>query len=86
MARSNCGIRTEGNQYLIIENDVDLCERDINNRMQLETQYKNLIKQRVSVGEKFVRDVAYDAAKNTASEYARKYTKKGVKFVFDSLI
>lgn len=60
--------------------------REINNRMQLENQYKNLKKQRVSAGKKFVSDVAYNAAKNTASEYATKYAKKGIKFVFDSLI
>lgn len=60
--------------------------REINNRMQLENQYKNLKKQRVSVGKKFVSDVAYDAAKSTASEYARKYAKIGSKFVFDLLI
>lgn len=60
--------------------------KEINNRMQLENQYSNLKKQRISFGEKFVRDVAYDAVKNTTSEYARKYSKVGAKFIADQFM
>lgn len=59
--------------------------RDLNNRMQLENQYKSLKKQRVSAGRKFVQDVAYEAAKNTASEYAKKYAKKGIAYMAESM-
>jgi len=55
--------------------------KELNNRMNLESQYRNLKRQNVSAGQRFVRDVAYEAAKNTASEYARKYAKEGIKFV-----
>lgn len=55
--------------------------KELNNRMNLESQYRNLKRQNVSAGQRFVRDVAYETAKNTASEYARKYAKEGIKFV-----
>lgn len=55
--------------------------KELNNRMQLEQNYKNLKKQKMSIGRKFVQDVAYETAKNTASEYAKKYTKKGIEYV-----
>lgn len=55
--------------------------KELNNRMNLENQYKNLKRQNVSTGRKFVQDVAYETAKNTASEYARKYAKEGIKYV-----
>lgn len=57
--------------------------KELNNRMNLESQYKNLKKQNMSVGRKFVQDVARETAKNTASEYARKYTKKGINYVIN---
>lgn len=44
--------------------------RELNTRMQLETQYKDLKKKDISAGKKFVRDVAYESAKKTASKYA----------------
>lgn len=59
--------------------------RELNNRMQLESQYKNLKRQKVSAGRKFVQDVAYETAKNTASEYTKKYAKKGVEHVIASM-
>lgn len=55
--------------------------KELNNRMNLESQYKNLKRQNVSAGRKFIQDVARETAKNTASEYARKYTKKGINYV-----
>ena len=55
---------------------------DLNNRMQLESQYKNLKKQNINVGRKFVTDLVYETAKNTASSYASKYARQGIdKFV-----
>lgn len=59
--------------------------KEINNRMQLENQYKNLKRQHVTVGRKFVNDVAYETVKNISSEYARKYTKKGIQFIGNRL-
>lgn len=60
--------------------------RELNNRMQLESQYRNLKKQNVSAGKKFVQDVAYEAAKGTASEYTKKYAKKGLSYVGSKII
>ena len=59
--------------------------KELNNRMQLEQNYRNLKKQRVSAGQKFVKDVAYETAKNTASEYAKKYAKEGIAFMAASM-
>lgn len=55
--------------------------RELNNRMNLESQYKNLKRQNVSAGRKFVQEVAREAAKNTASDYARRYAKEGANFI-----
>ena len=59
--------------------------RELNNRMQLENQYKSLKKQRISTGQKFVQDVAYETSKNLASEYAKKYAKKGITYMAESM-
>lgn len=59
--------------------------KELNNRMQLEQNYKNLKKQRVNAGQKFVKDVAYETAKSTASDYAKKYAKAGISFMVDSM-
>ena len=59
--------------------------RELNNRLQLESQYKNLKRQNVSAGKKFVKDVAYETAKNTASEYTKKYAKKGIAYMAASM-
>lgn len=59
--------------------------KELNNRMNLENQYKNLKRQNVSAGRKFVQDVAYEAAKNTASDYARRYAKDGAEFVTSNI-
>lgn len=55
--------------------------KELNNRMQLENQYKTLKKQRTSAGKKFVKDVAYDTSKSIASEYTKKYAKEGAKYM-----
>lgn len=55
--------------------------KELNNRMQLESQYKNLKKQNISVGQKFVKDVAYESGKQIAAEYTKKYAKEGIKLV-----
>ena len=60
--------------------------RELNNRMQLESQYKNLKKQNVSIGRKFIQDVAYETAKNTTSEYAKKYAKEGIAYVSSNMM
>lgn len=55
--------------------------KELNNRMQLESQYKNLKKQNISTGRKFVQDVAYESGKQIAAEYTKKYAKKGIELV-----
>lgn len=60
--------------------------KELNNRMQLESQYRNLKKQNVNAGRKFVQDVAYETAKNTAADYAKKYAKKGIAAVGTKLM
>ena len=59
--------------------------KELNNRMQLESTYKNLKKQDISAGRKFAKDVAYETAKSTASDYAKKYAKLGIKFIGDAM-
>lgn len=51
--------------------------RELNNRMQLERQYRDLKKSEISPGEKFVQEVL----RETGKELAKEYTKKGAKFV-----
>lgn len=58
--------------------------RELNTRMQLETQYRDLNKKNVSSGEKFIKDVAYETAKNTVSDYGRKYAKKGIEYILSA--
>lgn len=55
--------------------------KELNNRMQLESQYKNLKKQNISTGRKFVQDVMYDSSKELTKEYTKKYAKKGIELV-----
>lgn len=55
--------------------------RELNNRMQLESQYKNLKRQNVSAGQKFIKDVMYESSKNIASEYTKRYAKEGIAYV-----
>lgn len=55
--------------------------KELNNRMQLESQYKNLKRQNISAGQKFVKDVAYESGKQLAAEYTKKYAKKGIELV-----
>lgn len=52
------------------------------NRLQMEQQYKQLNKRQQSVGEKFVKQVLYESAKNTAS----KYVSKQMSNVIDSVL
>lgn len=55
--------------------------RELNNRMQLESQYKNLKKQNISTGKKFVHDVVYESSKELTKDYTKKYAKKGIELV-----
>lgn len=52
--------------------------RSLNERMQLERQYKDLTKPAINPGKKFVSDVLSNSAKQTASTYVSKYMTKGV--------
>ena len=51
--------------------------QDLNNRIQLERNYKNLNKRQKTAGEKFVTGIIVGAATTTATLYATKYAKKG---------
>lgn len=51
--------------------------KTLNERLQLERQYKDLTKSS-SFGQKFVADILAGAAKQTASTYVAKYMSKGV--------
>ena len=55
--------------------------KDLNNRMNLESQYRDLKSRNVNAGRKFVRNVLIGAATVTAGYYAQKYMKKGVEHV-----
>jgi hypothetical protein len=52
--------------------------RALNERLQLERQYKDLNQKKKSAGQKFVNDVMVGAAKDTAKSYVSKYMKKGI--------
>lgn len=52
--------------------------RDLNTRMQLETQYKDLKKKNISSGRKFANEVLRESAKKTASSYISAGMKKGI--------
>lgn len=48
------------------------------NRIQMEKQYAQLTKKEKRAGEKFVKEVLANAAKQTATNYVSKYMSKGV--------
>jgi hypothetical protein len=50
----------------------------LNERLQLERQYKDLTKKDVSAGRRFITDLLTNTAKQTASTYASKYAIEGV--------
>ena len=53
--------------------------RELNNRMQLETQYKDLKKRNVSAGQKFVTEVLTDVGKQVLKETVKESMKGSVK-------
>lgn len=52
--------------------------RDLNNRLQLERQYKELNKTQTNRGKKIVTDILTNSAKQVASVYVTKYMTKGL--------
>lgn len=52
--------------------------RELNTRMLLETQYKDLKKKNINSGRKFANEVMREAAKKTASSYVSDGMKKGI--------
>jgi len=48
------------------------------NRLQMEKQYKDLTKKKDNPAKKFVKDVAYESAKEVAKEYTKKGIKAGI--------
>ena len=56
------------------------------NRLQLEQRYAQLTKPQASAGEKFVKEVLTNAAKQTATNYATKFmTSQADKFIEKNL-
>lgn len=51
------------------------------NRLNMEKQYKQLTSKETSPGAKFVQDVLYNAAKQTATKYTADYMSKGVDYL-----
>lgn len=54
--------------------------KDLINRGNLEQQYRNLKKQDISAGRKFVQDVLYKSATSTASGIVTKKMREGVEY------
>lgn len=52
--------------------------RELNNRLQLERQYKELNKTQTNKGKKIVTDILTNSAKQVASVYVTKYMTKGI--------
>lgn len=52
-----------------------------NSRLQMESQYAQLSKKKVSAGRKFVTGVMIGAATSVATNYAIKYMNKGASYV-----
>lgn len=59
--------------------DKDL--RDRLNRLNMEKQYNQLTQQETYSGQKFIKDVLYNAGKQVASEQTKKYMAMGVTFI-----
>lgn len=56
------------------------------NRIQMEKQYKQLTTKQTSAGQKFVKDVMANAAKQTATQYASKAMVKGVETLIKAAV
>ena len=56
------------------------------NRIQMEKQYKQLTAKQTSAGQKFVKDVMVNAAKQTATQYASKAMVKGVEALIKAAV
>lgn len=63
--------------------DKELRER--NNRLQMERQYNELNKKKVSKGRKWATGVVVAAATTVATGYATTYMKKGMDYVIDQM-
>ena len=59
--------------------------KELNGRMQLEKQYKDLNKASVSAGKKFTTDILKEIGKETAKNAAKKGIASGAKYVADLL-
>jgi hypothetical protein len=55
--------------------------QDLVTRLNLERQYSSLTQPQVNAGQKFVKDMGKDLAKQSAQELIKKYGPKGVKWV-----
>ena len=60
--------------------------KTLNERLQLEKQYKDLTKADISPGKKFVIEVLKGAAKQTASAYVGKTMTKGAEIAMKKII
>lgn len=55
------------------------------NRIQMEKQYSQLTMREKSTGEKMVREILTNAAKQTATNYISRYMSKSLETIFDSI-
>lgn len=67
--------KAHDNKSLKSMSDAELRAR--NNRLQMEAQYNNLTKKKVSAGRKFATTILVGAATTVATSYANDYAKKG---------
>lgn len=58
----------------------------VNERLQLERQYKELSKQDLSSGQKFVRDLIVNNAKQTVNNYVQKAMGQGAEELIKKLL
>ena len=55
--------------------------KKLNERLQLERNYKELVKKDVSPGQRIATEILVNSAKQTASTYASKYMSKGIDYL-----
>lgn len=55
--------------------------KKLNERLQLERNYKELVKRDVSPGQRIATEILVNSAKQTASTYVSKYMSKGVDYL-----
>lgn len=57
--------------------------RELNNRMQLERQYRDLTKSEIGPGKRFAQEVLRETGKELVKEYLKKGVKSGISYTVD---